>query len=124
EPAGASIKAAILLLHGMQEHNGRYNDFADYLKTRGYAVLTYDHIGHGRTAKTKDQLGFFRRNQPGDRLVEEAERMASFLTQRFPDVPLVLMGHSMGSFVARVLLKKAAHRFDGVILMGTGGQNP
>src|SRR5690606_39256159 len=78
----------------------------------------------GRTAKTKDQLGFFRRNQPGDRLVEEAERMASFLTQRFPDVPLVLMGHSMGSFVARVLLKKAAHRFDGVILMGTGGQNP
>lgn len=124
EPAGVPIKAAILLLHGMQEHSGRYEYFANYVKAKGYAVLTYDHIGHGRTAKTKDQLGFFRRNQPGDRLVEEAECMASFLTQRFPDVPLVLMGHSMGSFVARVLLKKAAHRFDGVILMGTGGQNP
>ncbi len=123
EPNG-KIKAAILLLHGMQEHSGRYESFANYLKQQGYAALTYDHIGHGRTAKTKSQLGFFRKNQPGNLLVDEAEQMASFLSQRFSGVQLILMGHSMGSFVGRVLLKKATHRFDGAILMGTGGPNP
>ena len=123
EPDGA-IKAALLLLHGTQEHSGRYEGFADYLKTQGYAVLTYDHTGHGRTAKTNEQLGFFDRNQPGNLLVNEAEHMSCFLSQRFPEVKLILMGHSMGSFIARLLLKRAAHRFDGAILMGTGGPNP
>ncbi len=124
EPDGTAIKAAVLLLHGMQEHSGRYEDFANYLTGHGYAVLTYDHIGHGRTAKTKEQLGFFHRNQPDHLLVNEAEQMSYFMSQQFPDVQLILMGHSMGSFIARLLLKKAAHRFDGAILMGTGGPNP
>ncbi|GGC35361.1 alpha/beta hydrolase [Parapedobacter defluvii] len=124
EPDGIAVKAAIVLLHGMQEHSGRYEPFADYLKQRGYAVLTYDHRGHGHTAKSKEQLGFFRRDQPGDLLVDEAEQMAYFFSQRISDAPLILMGHSMGSFVARVLLKKATHLFDGVILVGTGGPNP
>ena len=50
--------------------------------------------------------------------------MTSFLSQRFPGVPMILMGHSMGSFIARVLLKKASLLFDGAILIGTGGPNP
>lgn len=124
EPEGTAIKAAILLLHGMQEHSGRYEGFANHLKQQGYAMLTYDHIGHGRTAKTKEQLGFFSKNKPGNRLVDEAERMSRLLAERFPDVQLILMGHSMGSFVARVLLKKTSLLFDGAILMGTGGPNP
>lgn len=123
EPQGTAVKAAILLLHGMQEHSGRYEGFANYLKQVGYAVLTYDHIGHGRTAKTKEQLGFFRKNRPGNRLVDEAEHMSRFLAEHFPGVQLILMGHSMGSFVARVLLKKASQLFDGAILIGTGGPN-
>ncbi|SKB51652.1 Lysophospholipase, alpha-beta hydrolase superfamily [Parapedobacter luteus] len=124
QPEGTAVKAAILLLHGMQEHSGRYERFANYLKKQGYAMLTYDHIGHGRTAKTKEQLGFFRRNQPDKLLVDDAVRMADFMSQRFPGVQLFLMGHSMGSFMARVLLQRSAHRFDGAILMGTGGPNP
>src|SRR5690606_15805707 len=103
EPEATSAKAAILLLHGMQEHSGRYEDFADYLREHGYAVLTYDHAGHGRTAKTKEQLGFFHRKKPGSLLVSEAIRMAYFMQHRFPGVPRILMGHSMGSFVARLL---------------------
>ncbi len=124
EPDGIAVKAAIILLHGMQEHSGRYGRFANYLKARGYAVLAYDHIGHGRTAKTRVQLGFFRKDKPGNLLVDEAEQMSHFLSRRFPGVPLILMGHSMGSFVARLLLEKAAPLFSGAILMGTGGPNP
>ena len=123
-PRNQVIKAAILLLHGMQEHSGRYADLANYLTGQGYAVLTYDHSGHGRTAKNSEQLGFFRRSRPGSLLVEEAEQLSCHLSEQFPDVPHILMGHSMGSFIARVLLKHAAHRFNGAILVGTGGPNP
>ncbi len=124
QPPGTAIKAAVLVLHGMQEHSGRYEDFANYLKTRGYAVLAYDHIGHGHTAKAKAELGFFRADDPGGRLVEDAERMLHFIAQRFAGERLILMGHSMGSFVARLLLKKVPQCFAGAILMGTGGPNP
>lgn len=124
EPDQTATKAAILLLHGMQEHSGRYRNLANYLKDRGYAVLTYDQTGHGHTATSKKQLGFFRKSRPGDLLVEEAEQMAYLLSQRVPAVPLILMGHSMGSFVARLLLKKVPGLFAGTILVGTGGPNP
>ncbi len=124
QPDGTAVKAAILLLHGMQEHSGRYVEFSEYLKRQGYAILTYDHAGHGRTARSKEHLGFFRTHKPGNLLVEDAEQLSGYLSQRFPGVPLLLMGHSMGSFVARVLLKQAAHRFAGAILVGTGGPNP
>ncbi|WP_262250205.1 alpha/beta fold hydrolase [Parapedobacter soli] len=124
QPPKTAIKAAVLILHGMQEHSGRYENFANYLKTNDYAVLTYDHIGHGRTAKTKAALGFFRADDPGGCLVEDAERMLRFMAQRFAGESLILMGHSMGSFVARLLLKRVPQYVAGAILMGTGGPNP
>ncbi|MEC3880831.1 alpha/beta hydrolase [Parapedobacter sp. 10938] len=124
QPPGGAIKAVVLILHGMQEHSGRYERFANYLKARGYAVLTYDHIGHGRTAKTEAELGFFRTNNPGGCLIDDAEHMVHFMAQRFAGEKLILMGHSMGSFIARLLLKRVPHHFAGAILMGTGGPNP
>jgi len=124
EPAGTEIRAAILLLHGMQEHSGRYEPVANYLKERGCAVLTYDHVGHGRTAKSDPQMGFFRKDKPGEQLIADAAQMARFLSHHFPDTPLILMGHSMGSFVARILVGKTPTRFDGAIFVGTGGPNP
>lgn len=51
-PEGRNIKATLLILHGMQEHSGRYTEFAQYLAEQGLAVITYDHLGHGKTAKT------------------------------------------------------------------------
>lgn len=123
EPDEIVVRGAILLLHGMQEHSGRYTVFANYLKDHGYAVIAYDHSGHGKTAKTTEQLGFFHKKQPGMLLVSEARHMAEFLAYRFPSVPRILFGHSMGSFVARVLLKKSSSLFHAAILMGTGGPN-
>jgi len=123
EPDEIALKGAILLLHGMQEHSGRYAVFANYLKDHGYAVITYDHRGHGQTAKTKEQLGFFRKKKPAMLLVSEARHMAEFLAFRFPSVPRILFGHSMGSFIARVLLKRSSFLFQAAVLIGTGGPN-
>ena len=123
EPHETAIKAAILLLHGMQEHSGRYAGLANYLKDLGYAVITYDHTGHGRTAKNDAQMGFFQKEHPEKLLISEAKQMAYFMRNRFPHVSLILIGHSMGSFIARLLLGESSTIFSGAILIGTGDLN-
>jgi len=123
QPETATVKATILILHGMQEHSGRYADFAKYLAHQGFAVLTYDHLGHGKTAKTKEEMGFFALNNPEKQLITTAKNMASLLEKNYPEVPHFIIGHSMGSFITRALLKKQSSRFRGAVLIGTGGQN-
>ncbi|WP_300660904.1 alpha/beta fold hydrolase [Fluviicola sp.] len=115
-------KATVLILHGMQEHSGRYTEFAQFLSENGYAVLTYDHAGHGKTAASKAHHGYFHSNNAAKRVVDDAEKMAEFLEQSFPNVPHFVLGHSMGSFITRCLLQQAHHRFDGAVIVGTGGK--
>jgi alpha-beta hydrolase superfamily lysophospholipase len=116
------VKATILVLHGMQEHSGRYADFARYLAESGYAVLTYDHAGHGKTAALHAHHGYFHATKGAKRVVDDAEKMAGFLETNFPGVPHFVLGHSMGSFITRCLLQQAHHRFNGAIIVGTGGK--
>lgn len=117
-------KAAILLLHGMQEHSGRYLDFVRYMTKRGFAFICYDHAGHGHTAKSNAEMSFFRKKKPDALLLDNAKKMAFFMQTQFPETPLILMGHSMGSFIARLILKQAHRLFSGAIIMGTGASNP
>lgn len=116
------VKATILILHGMQEHSGRYADFARYLAENSYAVLTYDHAGHGKTAALSSHHGYFHATNAAKRVVDDAEKMADLLEKSFPDVPHFVLGHSMGSFITRCLLQEAHYRFDGAIIVGTGGK--
>lgn len=124
EPETTTIKATVLILHGMQEHSGRYADFARHLAHQGFAVLTYDHLGHGKTAKTKEELGFFTLKTPEKRLIRDARNMAEFLEKSYPETPHFIIGHSMGSFITRCLLRKQSSRFIGAAIIGTGGYNP
>lgn len=121
-PEPENIRATILVIHGMQEHSGRYNELAHYLVKQGFVVLTYDHIGHGKTAATENDLGFFQLHQPDRQLVNDAENMADYVEKLYPTVPHFVLGHSMGSFVARCLLQQAGARFHGAVLVGTGGK--
>lgn len=122
EPEDAPVKATVLILHGMQEHSGRYADFARYLANNGLAVLVYDHLGHGKTAENDEDLGFFQDRQSKQQVIEDAQKMAIYLKDQQPDVPHFLLGHSMGSFIARCLLQQAGNAFDGAIIVGTGGK--
>ncbi|MCL1670629.1 alpha/beta fold hydrolase [Elizabethkingia ursingii] len=123
-PEGGNIKATLLILHGMQEHSGRYTELAQYLAEQGLAVITYDHLGHGKTAKNREDLGFFQIGNPAQQVVNDAENIADYLEKLYPDVPHFLLGHSMGSFIARCLLQQAYSRFSGAIIVGTGGKVP
>ncbi|WP_313090680.1 alpha/beta fold hydrolase [Chryseobacterium flavum] len=116
-----TAKATLLIVHGMQEHSGRYAEIAEYFATHGIAVLTYDHLGHGKSVKEKKDIGFFQLEKPDERLIADAEMMADHLAEQFPDVPHFILGHSMGSFITRCLLQKAARKFSGAIITGTGG---
>ena len=126
EPSDADvdISATLLIVHGMAEHSGRYSDFAQFLADNGIAVATYDHLGHGQTVKTVDDLGFFGDEHPVQSLLKDVIVMADSLKSRHPNVPHFVMGHSMGSFIVRNVLKHHARNFSGAILMGTADANP
>lgn len=119
-----TAKATLLIVHGMQEHSGRYAEIAEYFASHGIAVLTYDHLGHGKSVKDKSEIGFFQLDKPGERLISDAEMMADHLAVQYPNVPHFILGHSMGSFVTRCLLQKAGNKFSGAIITGTGGPLP
>ncbi|MBF2719507.1 alpha/beta hydrolase [Psychrobacter sp. NG254] len=122
--AGVDISATLLIVHGMAEHSGRYSDFAQFLADNGIAVATYDHLGHGQTVKTEADLGFFGDEHPVQSLLKDVIVMADSLKSRHPNVPHFVLGHSMGSFIVRNVLKHHARNFSGAILMGTADANP
>lgn len=119
-----TIQATLLIVHGMAEHGGRYADFAQFLADNGVAVATYDHLGHGKTVKTEADFGFFADEHPVQSLLKDVIVMADSLKARHPEVPHFVMGHSMGSFIVRNVLKHHAHNFAGAILMGSADANP
>ncbi len=119
-PDSDYLRGTIIILHGMQEHSGRYHEFTDFLSNSGFAVLTYDHPGHGKTAKEKDDLGFFHANQPGELMIHTGIVMSEFLNGKHPELPHFIIGHSLGSFVTRNVVQRIGEQFHGVVLIGTG----
>lgn len=118
------IKATLLIVHGMAEHSGRYAQFAQFLADNGIAVATYDQLGHGKTVKSAAEFGFFGEEHPVQSLLKDMIIMADSLKARHLDVPHFVMGHSMGSFIVRTVLKHHAHNFTGAILMGSADADP
>lgn len=117
------IKASVLILHGMKEHSGRYRPFAEFLANEGYKVLIYDHPGHGKST-TSEKLGYFRKENPHLLLIEIGKWMSAFLKKATPNKPHIIVGHSMGSFIARNIIKQSAQDYDAAVMIGTGGRRP
>lgn len=119
------VKGVLQISHGMCEYVGRYEDFALYLVSLGWAVAGNDHLGHGDTAASDGDLGYFAEKEGYKLLVDDVHKLTGILKEKYPDVPFVLMGHSMGSFIARLYLASYAEELDAAIIMGTGGtKNP
>ena len=113
------IKAFLQILHGMAEHSDRYARFAEYLNKLGIAVFAADHRGHGATA-SEDELGWFAEHDGWNRVSEDAFELANFITSQYYVNTTFLMGHSMGSFLARTVMVMHPDFYTGVIIMGTG----
>ena len=120
EPDDGAARAILQISHGMCEYIGRYEHFAEFLTAHGFIVCGNDHLGHGRSAENDDMLGVMPRNG-GEILPEDVHELTLIMKQKHPDLPYFLLGHSMGSFVARIYLTKYGTELDGAIIMGTGG---
>ncbi len=114
-------RAVVQISHGMAEHIARYAHLADFLNARGYAALGHDHAGHG--ASIHSVPGHFSRSNGVDTLVGDISALRDIAEKRYPNVPLVLLGHSMGSFIARIHAERHPGLFDGYIFMGSSGRN-
>lgn len=97
-------KAVVQFVHGIAEHVERYDDFARYLNGLGYLVVAEDHMGHGKSICDSVPKGYFAGGW--DAAVEDSYRLLTDTRAEFPDVPYILFGHSMGSFLARTILAK------------------
>lgn len=113
-------RALVQITHGMAEYIDRYDPFASFLANQGYAVIGHDHLGHGQTAKSDADLGFFA-EKDGDRIVIDDIHLVTLeAKKRFPGKKILLLGHSMGSFMTRRYLAVYSKDLDGAIIMGTG----
>lgn len=114
--------AVLQISHGMVEYINRYDEFAVFLTEHGYAVVGNDHLGHGKSIKDDSCLGYFAEHDGNQAVLRDLHQLRLMTQKRFPDVPYFLLGHSMGSFLARQYLCLHGKGLAGAIIMGTGQQ--
>lgn len=114
-----SIKAMLQIAHGMAEHGKRYEELAGFLTKNGYAVYANDHRGHGKTAGSVENLGFFSEKDGWQKVVNDVKQLSQHLKEKHPNIPLFILGHSMGSFLTRQYLMDETISIQGAMLSGT-----
>ena len=113
----------IQILHGIAEYVERYDDFANYLNRLGYLVVADDHMGHGKSISKETTQGYFAGGWFA--AVADSYRLLELTKEEFPDIPYVLFGHSMGSFMARTILAKYPDSgINAAVICGTGWMSP
>ncbi len=114
-------KAVFQIVHGIAEFIERYDGFADYLTKQGYLVVAEDHMGHGQSINGEGIQGYF--HGGWFTAVEDTFQLLTDTRKEFPNLPYILFGHSMGSFMARTLLCKYPDcGITAAIICGTGWQ--
>lgn len=114
----ASPRGVVQLTHGMGEHSLRYAELAEELNASGWSVVAQDHRGHGASATSEADLG--RLGADGwPALVADISAVRDLARVLVPDGPLVLLGHSMGSFAVQQYLPRHSDGIDAVVLTGT-----
>ena len=119
-----TIKGVVQISHGMAEYSNRYARFALELCKAGYAVFISDHVGHGSSVSDKNMLGFFGDKDGEKYWVEDLKELTDIIKSEYPDLPLFMLGHGMGSLIARKYTAEYGYLLSGVIYSGTSGENP
>ena len=115
-------KAIVQIAHGMSEYADRYDEFATMLAQNGYAVYANDHTGHGKSAQ--GHPGTFALKKGGfECVLADMGRLFDRACAEHPGLPLVLMGHSMGSVLSGIFADRYGGRLSALILMGTPAPN-
>ncbi len=118
----ADIRGVIQILHGLSEHAARYDRFARQCLQQGYAVAAHNHRGHGETC-APDGLGHYADQHGWDKVIADTLQVQQDLLRRYSDVPCILFGHSMGSYIAQSFVIHHPADVDGLILSGSTWPN-
>ncbi len=118
----AGAKGVIHIAHGLAEHAARYARVAEALTAAGYLVYANDHRGHGQTAQSPDDLGFFAPRGGASLCVADLAGMIAQWKTAHPGLPVVLLGHSMGSFLAQQYMIDHGDTINAVVLSGSNGK--
>ncbi len=110
------LKAVVQIAHGWAEHAGRYARVAEVLYREGYAVYANDHRGHGRTARTPAELGFFSERDGWNRCLGDLWQLHQRVAAAHPGTPIVAFGHSMGSFMMQQFISEHGDAIAGAAL--------
>lgn len=116
----------VQIIHGMAEHMERYARFCEFLASNGRAVCIHDQAGHGLSAESNEKLGYFG-VQDGylrvlDDVAETAKQALSIIGS--DDLPRIIFGHSMGSFIARLYCSRYRDKINAAVFSGTRGSDP
>ena len=114
-------KAVVMLSHGMAEHSGRYARLAEALCGAGYGLYALDQRGHGRTAD-EGTLGLYAETDGWNKVVGDLASLNQHIGQQQPGLPIILLGHSMGSYIAQAYLLHHSASLNGAILSGSNFQ--
>jgi alpha-beta hydrolase superfamily lysophospholipase len=114
--------AVVQIAHGLAEHGARYARLAAALNESGYAVYVNDHRGHGKTARSADELGFFAERDGWRRCIDDLWLLHQRIASDHPAMPMVMLGHSMGSTMVRQFITEHGDSLAGAVLSGPSGQ--
>lgn len=116
-----SPRGMVQLVHGMAEHLGRYDAFAQFLNDNGYIVLGDDHRGHGKTCAAAP-LGVVPDGDCFQDTVRDLKAITDYAQQTY-GLPIVLFGHSYGSFLSQCYIELFSDAIRGVVLCGSAKQD-
>ena len=112
------------IIHGMCEYIERYLPFIEYLTTKGFVVVGHDHLGHGQSVNSKEDLGYIGEPDPNDLLIKDIHTMRKIAQKKYPNLPYFICGHSMGSYLLRQYICDYSNGLSGIIILGTGYMSP
>lgn len=114
-------RAVVMLSHGMAEHGGRYARLAQALCAAGLGVYALDQRGHGRTAEA-GTVGLYAESDGWNKVVGDLASLNQHIGQQHPGLPIILLGHSMGSYISQAYLLHHSASLHGAILSGSNFQ--
>ena len=113
----------VQIAHGVSEHVSRYDAFMKLLAENGFIALGNDHLGHGASVNSEDELGWFAESDGWNVLVADMRKLHNITCAESPGLPYFLFGHSMGSFLTRTYIIKYPADLSGAVICGTGQQS-
>lgn len=114
------IKGVLQIIHGMAEYAARYAPFAEAMTREGFLVCAEDHLGHGESIQSKDDLGYFNDARDWAVVISDIRTLTEKVKEEVGDKPYFVLGHSMGSFFCRKYISLYGEDFAGAVVMGSG----